>query len=190
MPDVEQARWALEEAVTRVLSFVKGASYGLRLAEKRLGEMSGRSPLPGEMDLLVTSLESAPDDLSDLVILGLGDHFRTFLARALELPAPPNLPPTVAEVEALAGVPGALARAPFSVSLLLLLYRAALRDGRLDRLVLDAVGKKELEIVYPGGKVKLFRLGDRVALTEPLLNEMGTALLEAARAIELRIITA
>jgi hypothetical protein len=65
-----------------------------------------------------------------------------------------------------------------------------LRGGRLDRKALDTLGTDALEIAYPGGKVKLFRQGDRVGLSERQLGEVAHALIEAARAIRVRLLTA
>jgi len=44
-----------------------------------------------------------------------------------------------------------------------------------------------VELAYPGGKMKLFREGDRIALTERQVAEMGDAVLAAARAIRARL---
>ncbi len=196
--DTERALGALEEALDGVLSFVKGAAYGLRLASKKVGDLtSGGANLPGgrgpggeELDLLVEALQQGEDRLSDVAVLALGDHFRVFLARALELPQLPSLPPTPQALEEFAGAPGALAKLPPAFGLLLQLYRAALQGGRLDRAALEAAGLRELELAYPGGKVKMFREGDHVTLTELQLQEAAQALLEAARAIRLRLLTA
>lgn len=196
--DVERALWALEEAVDGVLSYVKGASYGLRLATKRVGDLSrpatglaeAKPQAAAELERLSEALEHGEDRLSDLAVLALGDHFRAFLARALELPELPPLPPTPADAEALCGTPGALGKVPFWVPLALQLYRAALRGGRLDRNALQALGLDDLEIAYPSGKVRLYREGDHVTLTEQQLAEVGQALVEAGRAIYLRLVTA
>jgi len=199
--DTERALGALEEALDGVLSFVKGAAYGLRLATRKVGELtSGGTGLPGlpggrgpggeELELLVEALQQGEDRLSDVAVLALGDHFRVFLARALELPQLPALPPTPAALEEFAGAPGALTKLPSAFGLLLQLYRAALQGGRLDRAALEAAGLRELELSYPGGKVKMFREGDHVTLTEAQLQEAAQSLLEAARAIRLRLLTA
>ena len=193
--DAEQALWALEEAVDGVLSFVRSASYGLRLATRRVADLAhrpGASPAAAgpEIEGLREALQEAPERLSDLAVLALGDHFRAFLARALSLEVPPPLPGTPEGVEELAGTPGALARCPFWVPLLLQLYRVVLRGGGLDRRAVEALGGGSIEIRYPGGKVKLFTEGDRVELAESHLEEAGRALVEAARAIHLRLLTA
>ncbi len=196
--DTERALGALEEALEGVLSFVKAAAYGLRLATKKVGDLaSGASGLPtargpggDELGLLVEALQQGEDRLSDVAILAMGDHFRVFLARALELPQLPSLPATPAAVEEFSGAPGALTKLPSAFGLLLQLYRAALQGGRLDRAALDAAGLRELELSYPGGKVKMFREGDHVTLTEQQLREAADALLAAARAIRLRLLTA
>ncbi len=193
--DAEQALWAFEEAVDGVLSLVRGASYGLRLATRRVADLVSRPTAPpgaagAGLEGLREALEEAPDRLSDLAVLALGDHFRAFLARALDLEVPPPLPETPEGVEELAGTPGALARSPFWVPLLLQLYRVALRGGALDRRAVEALGGGSIEIRYPEGKVKVFSEGDRLALTESHLEEAGRALVEAARAIRLRLLTA
>ncbi len=195
--DTERALWALEEALEGVLSFVKGAAYGLRLATKKVGDLTSSAPqLPGtrgtggeEFELLVEALQQGEDRLSDVAVLAMGDHFRVFLARALELAQLPALPATPAALEEFAGAPGAFAKLPAAFRLLLQLYRAALQGGRLDRAALEAAGLRELELSYPGGKVKMFREGDHVTLTEQQLQEAAQALLEAARAIRLRLLT-
>jgi hypothetical protein len=194
----EEALWALEEAVEGVHSFVKGTAYGLRLAAKRVGDVAGtapsrppgRAPAQPELRELAEALEHAEDRLSDLVILALGDHFRAFLARALQLAALPDLPASPPAIEELAGTPGALGQAPDWVALLLQLYRVVLKGGALDREALRVLGKTDLELAFPGGKMKLFRPGDHVALTEQQLREIGQALIETARAIHLRLATA
>lgn len=195
--DAEMALWAFEEAVEGVLSFVKGASYGLRLAVKRVGDLAVPSPkLPagkpeagGEMERLVEALERGEDRLTDLAVLALGDHFRAFLGRALSLPRIPPLPATPTEAESLCGTPEALGKVSAWFPLLLQLYRAALEGGRLDRDTLEALGSNDLELSYPDGKVRLYRAGDHVTLTEGQLEETGRALVEAARAIRLRLLT-
>ncbi|MBI5443427.1 MAG: hypothetical protein HY900_19710 [Deltaproteobacteria bacterium] len=195
--DVEQALWAFEEAVDGLLSFVKASSYGVRLATRRVTESAGAVPRrgsaasgPSEMEALIESLEHADDRLSDVFFLALGDYLRAFLARALQLPALPNLPGSPSGVEDLAGTPGALSKAPPWVGLLLQLYRVTLKGGALDREALQVLGKTELELPFPGGKVKLFRAGDRITLTEHQMEEAGRALAEAARAVYLRLVTA
>jgi hypothetical protein len=196
--DADRALGALEEALEGVLSFVKAAAYGLRLATKKVGDLTtGAAAAPGasraggeEMALLVEALQQGEDRLSDVAVLALGAHFRVYLARALELPQLPALPSTPAALEEFAGVPGALSKLPAPFGLVLQLYRAALQGGRLDRAALDAAGLRELELTYPGGKVKMFREGDHVTLTEAQLREAAQALLEAARAIRLRLLTA
>jgi hypothetical protein len=65
-----------------------------------------------------------------------------------------------------------------------------LRGGTLDRTAVETLGGKVLEIVFPGGKVKLFQPGDHVTLTEKLFEETGRALVQAAKAIRLRLMTA
>ena len=190
--DIDHALWALEEEVERVVLFVKGSAYGLRLAAKRVADVaSGGAPAPSspEMARLAEALAEGEDRLSDVTLLALGDHFRAFLARALGLPSLPPLPADVAEMEALPGTPGALGKASFWVPLALQLYRVILRGGKLDRRALDALGTDELEIAYPGGKVKLFREGDRVGLSERQLEEVAHALVEAGRAIRFRLLT-
>lgn len=196
--NAERAVWALEEAVDGVLSFVRASSYGMRLAVKRVGDLTVRSPSLGgagsptgaEMERLVEALEEGEDQLSDVAILALGDYFRAFLARALELPQVPPLPPTPSEVENLTGTPGALAKTPSWFPLILELYRTVLRGGRLNKSSLDALGIDALELAYPGGKVKMHREGDHVTLTEHQLAEAAQALVEAAKAIRLRLLTA
>lgn len=190
--DLDQALWALEEAVDGVTAFVKASAYGLRLAAKRLGDLetAPTSPNAEEMARLAEAVEQAEDRLSDVALLALGDHLRAFLARVLDLPAAPPLPEGVPELEALAGVPDALGRASPWLPLCLQLYRVALRGGVLDRRALEALGKRELELPYPGGKVKMFRQGDHVALGERQLEDAGRALVEAARAVRLRLETA
>ncbi|NTU59557.1 MAG: hypothetical protein HGA98_00685 [Deltaproteobacteria bacterium] len=191
--DVEQALWAFEEAIEGLTGFIRAGAYGLRLAVKRVGDVTapaGPSAQSPEMLRLAEALESAEDRFSDVVILALGDHLRAFLARALHLPAPPPLPETLAELEHLPGTPGALAKVSHWVPLVLQLYRVVLRGGALDRAALAALGRDDLEIPYPGGKVKLFRPGDHVTLGERHLEEAAHALLEAARAIQLRLLTA
>ena len=193
--DAEQALWAFEEAVERVLRFVRGTSYGLRLATRRIGDLvSSPSASPGaagpDLDEIRSALEEAPEHLTEFAALALGDHFRAFLARALSLEHLPPLPDTPEGVEELAGTPGALAESPFWVPLMLQLYRVALRGGVLDRRAVEALGGSRFELPYPGGKVKLFGPGDRVALTEGQIEEAAQAFLEAARAVRLRLITA
>ena len=192
----ENALSCLEEAVDRVLNLVKGAAYGLRVAAKRIGDLtaSASSSLPGhaarsadEMEALILALSDGEENLSEIASLALGEHLRAFLGAALTLPALPNLPETPAEVEKLAGVPGALKNAPFEFALTLQLAHTALRGGMLDRKALDALGGGDLELVFSGGKVKLYREGDRVALSEEQLAAMGKAVVEAARAIRLRL---
>ncbi|MDW7712194.1 MAG: hypothetical protein SCH98_17140 [Deferrisomatales bacterium] len=196
--DTERAVGALEEALEGLVAFVRAAAYGLRLATKKVGDLThGGASLPAgrgsgrdELELLVEALQQGEDRLSDVTVLAMGDHFRVFLARALELPHLPPLPATPAAVEELAGAPGALAKMPAAFGLLLQLHRAALQGGRLDRAALDAAGLRELELSYPGGKVKMFREGDHVTLTEQQLRAAADALLEAAKAIRLRLLTA
>ncbi len=196
--DLDQAVWAFEEAVESLVLFVKGASYGLRLASKKLGDLASSGPsklgsAPGtqaEMEALLEALGHGEDRLSDVVVLALGDHLRAFLARALELPSLPHLPGTPVEVEVLAGTPNALLKSSPLFALLLQLYRVSLKGGALDREAMEALGKREIELSYPGGKVKLFRAGDRVTLSEQQLEAMGKAAVEAARAVYLRLMTA
>lgn len=192
--DLEQALWSLEEAVEGVASFVRASSYGLRLAAKRLGDLesasSGPPPAAAEMTRLAEAVEQAEDHLSDVAVLALGDHFRAFLARALELPILPPLPAAIAELEALPGTPGALAKVSFWIPLLLQLYRVSLKGGLLDRKALETLGMGQIELPFPGGKVKMFRQGDHVTLTERQLEEAAHALVDAARAIRLRLETA
>lgn len=190
--DADRALWSLEETVEGVLSFVKAAAYGLRLATKRIGDLAagGHGAGSEEMETLVEALRTGDDHLSEVAVLALGDHFRAFLAAALELPQAPPLPSTPREIEELAGTPGALERIPFWFPLLLQLYRAALRGGPLDRAALDAMGVAHVELAHPGGKVKMYREGDRVPLSEHQIHEAAETLLEAARAVRLRIITA
>lgn len=189
--DADRALWSLEEAVEGVLSFVKAAAYGLRLASKRIGDLAaaGRGGSE-EMETLAEALRHGEDRLSEVTVLALGDHFRAFLAAALELSEVPPLPATPRGVDELAGTPGALERTAFWFPLLLQLYGAALRGGPLDRAALEALGVKQIELVHSGGKVKMYREGDRVPLSEQHLHEAAEALLEAARAVRLRIITA
>lgn len=195
--DAERALWAFDEAVQEVRSFVRGASYGLRLAVSRIGGLKSSSPGLGEavarvdeMERLLESLSRGEDHLSDAAILALGDHFRAFLARALHLESLPALPGTRPGVENISGTPHALDRVPFWFSLALQLYRAALQGGRLDRAALDALGGTDVELAYPGGKRKLFREGDRITLTEGQLDQVADAYLEAAKAIKLKLLTA
>ncbi len=193
--DGERALWAFEEAVEGVLAFVKAAEYGLRLATKRIADLVNQPAAPAgqlgpELESIRSALAVAPDGLTDLAVLALGDHFRAFLARALGLEHLPALPDTPAGVEDLAGTPGALSRSPFWVTLLLQMYRAALRRGALDRRALEALGGSGFELRYPGGKIKLVTEGDRVTLTEGQIEEMARALVEAARAVHLRLLTA
>jgi hypothetical protein len=196
--DAERALWALEEAVEGVLALVKGASYGLRLAVKRVGDVAKASPnlseatpsSAAEMEKLVQALTGAEDHLSDVTILALGDHFRAFLARALDLPDLPPLPPTPRDVEALTGTPGALEKISFWFPLSLQLYRVALRGGKLDRGAMQALGRTDLEIAYPGGKVKLYREGSHVTLTEHQIEEAAQAYVAASRAIHRRLLMA
>ncbi|GAB4259187.1 MAG: hypothetical protein Kow0092_07250 [Deferrisomatales bacterium] len=196
--DTERALWGLEESLDDVLSFVKGAAYGLRLATKRVGDLRSRaravqSAKPqsaAEMERLVEALQNGEDRLSDLAVLAIGDHFRAFLARVLEREEPPPLPATPAGVEELVGAPGALRHVPFWFALTLQLYRSVLRGGRLDQSAFEALGLTDLEIAYPGGKVKLFREGDHVTLTETQIEEAAAATVEAARTIRLRLLTA
>lgn len=198
--DAERALWALEEAVEGVLSFVRGSAYGLRLASKRLGDLTtsgaslagagARPHTPDELQRLVASLQQGEDRLSDLTVLALGDHFRAFLARALQFPQLPALPADPDGVELLAGTPGALARVPAWFSLMLQLYRVTLKGGRLDRTALQGLGRDPLELPYAGGKMKMFTEGDHVVLSEQMLEEVGQAVLEAAKGIRLRLQTA
>lgn len=190
--DAERALWSLEERVEGVLSFVKSAAYGLRLATKRVGDLaaSGGAPTSEEMESLVEALRQGEDRLSEVTVLALGDHFRAFLASALQLREIPALPATPLDVEQLAGTPGALERIPFRFALLLQLYRAALRGGALDAAALGALGVAHVEIAHAGGKVTMHREGDAVTLSERELYEGAEVLLEAARAIRLRLITA
>jgi hypothetical protein len=196
--DTERALWALEEALDGVVSLVRGAAYGLRLAAKRVGDVSGSaSPTPTgkgatgeEFQRLIEALEFGEDRLSDVAVLAMGDHFRVFVGRALELAEIPALPPTPRAVEQLCGVPDALSELPFWFPLVLQLYRAALQGGRLDRSCLEALGVGEIELPYPGGKVKMHREGDHVTLTEHQTEQVAESLLEAGRAIRLRLLTA
>ena len=186
--DLEEALRAFEEATEEVLLFVKAAAYGLRLAVQRVGGLGAGSRASAEMERLILALERGEDYLSDVVVLALGDHFRAFLARALELPHPPPLPETPEDVETLAGAPGALREVPFWFPLLLQLYRISLGGGQLDERALESLGLTDLEIVFPGGKVKLFREGDRVALSEGHLDQTAEAVLDAARTICSRLL--
>lgn len=191
--DVEQALWAFEEAVDGLTGFIRAGAYGLRLAAKRVGDLAtpaGPGTQSPEMVRLAEALENSEDRFSDVVVLALGDHFRAFLARALQLGALPPLPGSIADLEEIPGTPGALTKVSPWVPLLLQLYRVVLRGGALDRLALQVLGRDDLEIPYPGGKVKLFRPGDHVTLGERHLEEAAHALLEAARAIQLRLLTA
>jgi hypothetical protein len=188
--DLEAALWALEEATEEVLLFVKAAAYGLRLAVQRVGNVGASSQPSAERERLIQALECGEDHLSDVVVLALGDHFRTFLGRALKLPHPPPLPETPEESETLAGTPGALRGVPFWFPLVLQLYRVVLQGGRLDRWSFERLGLTDLEITFPGGKVKLFREGDRVSLTEGHLNQTADAVRAAARALCLRLLGA
>ncbi len=191
--DVEQALWALENAVEGVVGFVKAADYGLRLAAKRIGDLSagGDRPTPsGGLDDLRDAVAGAPQRLSEVGVLALGDHFRAFLARALGLAEVPPLPPTPADVERLAGTPGATRSDGIWFPLLLALYRTALGGGRLDRAALASMGVPDLELRYPSGKVKLHSAGDAVVLEEGHFREAGEAVLEAARSIHRHLRTA
>jgi len=196
--DTERALWALEEALEGVVALVRGAGYGLRLAAKRVGDLgaspgpqpTSKGPTGEEFERLVEALEFGEDRLSDVAVLAMGDHFRVFLARALELDQLPPLPPTPQAAEQLCGTPGALSPLPFWFPLALQLYRAALQGGRLDRSSLEALGVGQIELPYPGGKVKMHREGDRVTLTEHQTQEVAESLVEAGRAIRLRLLTA
>ncbi len=191
--DVEQALWALENAVEGVVGFVKAADYGLRLAAKRIGDLAagGDRPVPaGGLDDLRDALAGAPQRLSEVGVLALGDHFRAFLARALGLAEPPPLPDTPDGVEQLAGTPGAARGDRFWFPLFLALYRAALGGGRLDRAAMAALGTDDLELRYPSGKVKLHWAGDAVVLEEVHFRQAGEAVLEVARSIHRHLRTA
>ena len=191
--DVEQALWAFEEAVEGLTGFIRAGAYGLRLAAKRVGDLSvpvGPATQSPELVRLADALESAEDRLTDVVVLALGDHFRAFLSRALQLGEVPPLPGSLSELEEIPGTPSALSKVSPWVPLVLQLYRVVLRGGALDRLALQTLGKNDLEIPYPGGKVKLFRPGDHVTLGERHLEEAAHAMVEAARAIQLRLLTA
>ncbi|HSH68323.1 MAG TPA: hypothetical protein VK997_00295 [Deferrisomatales bacterium] len=197
MSHMDHALWKLEEATAGSLSLVKAAHYGLRLASKRVADLAvsaaaAPDPAPGgpaDLADLAAALETGPDQLCDAVLLSLGDHFCAFLARALGLERRPALPPTPEAVEALAGTPDALVEVPFWFSLALALYAAALNGGPLDQRTLGALGEPDLEIPYPTGKVKLFRVGDRVTLAESHFQEIAEAYLAAARAIRQRLAT-
>ena len=192
--EVEQALWEFEEAVAGVLAFVKSSAYGLRLATKRIGDLTmgpgDRPQNPGELEELRVALENAPDRLSDVTVLALGGHLRAFLAHALALPELPPLPDSADGVESLAGTPGAAARAGFWFALLLQLHRLVLQGGRLDRRAMQVLGVDDLELRYPSGKVKLHAAGDTVTLTEGQLHEVAQAVLEAARSVHRHLRTA
>lgn len=188
----EQAQYRLEEGVAKVMALMRGALYGLRVAAKRVGDLasSGGSihAIHGKQDMesLIEALEQADENLSDAAVLALGDHFREFLRGALGLEERPPLPGTVKGVETLAGTPGALGKIDREFAILLQLYRVALEGGVLDRTAMDALGGG-LELVYAGGKVKMFQTGDRVALGEEILRDAGIAVEEAGRAIRRKL---
>lgn len=197
MSHIDHALWKLEEAAAGALSLVKAAHYGLRLASKRVTDLTvaaaaapGAAP-GGKADLeeLAVALETGPDQLCDAVLLSLGDHFCAFLTQALGLEQRPALPATPEAVETLAGTPDALAEVPFWFPLALALYTAALNGGLLEQHTLHALGEPDLEIPYPTGKVKLFRVGDRVTLAESHYQEIAESYLAAARAIRQRLAT-
>ncbi len=193
----DHALWTFEERTQELLAFVKAAGYGLRLAVRRVGELTSvGGTLPGPkggagsgMRELSEALASAEDRLSDLLVLALGDHFRAFLARALALAELPALPATAAELEELAGAPGVLRGLGPWVPRGLQLYRVALRGGGLDRATLEALGSDSLELVYPGGKVRMYREGDHVCLAETQVAELAEAFVEAAKALRRRLQT-
>jgi len=193
--DLDRAVWKLGEGAARVTALVRVASYGLRLAAKRVGDLAAaesgfaglRPKSAEEMAHLAEALETGDENLTESAVLALCAHFREFLRAALGMEAAPDLPETAAGVEALAGTPGALHGAPPLFSLFLALAATAVRGGGLDRRALAALGRDEVELAYPGGKMKLFREGDRIALTERQVAEMGDAVVAAARAIRARL---
>jgi hypothetical protein len=191
----EKALLRLQEATQRVLQLVKGASYGFRVGAKRIGDLTVKGgPLtsvakssPEEMHALLACFESVDENMTEVVSLALGDHFREYLRAALSLKEAPPLPQTPEEVEKLAGVPGALSKVPFEFRLLLQLYAVTMRGGILDRAALERLGVQDLQLFFAGGKVKMFREGDRVALSEDQFTAMNKAALEAARAVRMRL---
>jgi hypothetical protein len=195
--DLEQAVSAFEEAVDGLSSLAAAAAYALRLAANRVADVTGAAsrreagaPSPSELERLIDSLGRADERFSDVVVLALGDHFRAFLARALQLGTLPPLPASPRDLEELAGTPGTLARCSPWLPLLLQLYRVALKGGALDREVFQVFGKAELEVPFRDGKVRLFQVGDRVTLGDRQIEQAGRALIEAARSIQLALLTA
>jgi hypothetical protein len=197
MSEVEGALWRLEEALAGVLGFAQATGYGLRLARKRIGDLTvsaleGKSGAAGgseELTALKQAIEHSEDQLSDLLMLTFGDHFREFLARALALSQRPPLPVSPAELEELAGTPGAFADRPFWFTVGLLLSHAALNAGALDARILNEVHGADLEIPFPDGKVKLFHPGDRVTLVVPQFQSIADAYLGAALTIRRHLAT-
>lgn len=191
----ERALWRLERSLGRVRSLAWGAAYGLRVASKRIGDLAAKdagfttvsAKSAEELQRLADALAEGEECLTEAVVLAMAEHFREYLRGVLGMEHALGLPATPAEAEALAGTPGALKDAPFLFSLFLALAGASARDGQLDREAMRALGRDEMELAYPGGKMKLFREGDRVALTEKQVDEMAEAILWAARSVKARL---
>ncbi len=195
----EQALWKLESALNRVSGHVKATNYGLRLAAKRIGDLTAKgggaiaaasSSSAEEMEELTHSLGQAGEVVSEVVLLAYGDHFRAFLGEALGLDVPPTLPESKAAVEQLAGVPGALDKVSEMFPIGLALAGGLLRNGYIDSQTLKALGVEEFELSFPYGKVKLFREGDKPTLDELHLEQIAQGYLEAAKAVNIRLQTA
>ncbi len=186
-----KALLTLQEGVLRVQSTVRGAFYGIRLAGKRLGDLTAKGgPLAmavktsaEEMKKLTQSLERPDEDLSETAVLAYYAHFGEFLHALSGKAAMPGQPESTAQVEELLGRGAIFKKEEALFSLFLALAGVAVRGGTLDKRALKALGRDEVELNFSMGKVLLFMEGDRVSLTDKNLEAMGGAIIEAAQKI-------
>ena len=182
---------ALEGAVGRVLAMVRAATYGHRAGSKRLGDLTlkggnlinaARSS-KDELRKLLASFENVEEDLTETSVLAISAHFAEFLRLTLKLEGAATLPDSVAGLEGLIGVAGALKKVREEFPLFLLIAASSLRGGGLERKALEGYGSDEVELTFKSGKTLLYREGDRIALTGDQLEHLGKAVVEAAKII-------
>lgn len=187
--DKSEALSRLKEGIARVQNTVRSSSYGLRVAGKRLGDLTAKGgPLVSaaktsaeEMKKLSSALERPEEDLTEAAVLAYFAHFGEFVRALTGQCVSPGNPESASALEELFGASGALKKAPQDFSIFLALAGVAVRGGKLDRRAFDALGREEVELKFQMGKVLLFMEGDRVSLTGKNLEDIGGTIMETAK---------
>ncbi len=187
-----QAITRLEESIERIIASVRGAAYGQRIAGKRIGDLTGKGgPLVSaakksaeEMKKIVAALKHTEENLTENSLLALDAHFRVYLktVTGLELY---RLPDNPRKLEERLNSNGIFAKAPEYFGLFLFLANVSLDGGTITRDHLESSERKGLEIVHTTGKTIFYMAGDRVALTEAQLDQMGRAIMVAAKKVKM-----